>query len=109
MLWEPAVGWVKRHRRATHHGALGTLNLNEIFSPLCFAKGEVQRSLGHRPRKACGSGRFSGAMPLAMMILAVGQLICPRYSPKAIINVALGNALGMRVACDIFQGRCPWL
>ena len=25
-----AVGWVKRHRRATHQGALGTLNLNWI-------------------------------------------------------------------------------
>ncbi len=55
VLWEPAVGWVKRHRRATHHGALGTLNLNEIFSPLCFAKGDIQRSLGQRLRKALKS------------------------------------------------------
>ena len=88
MLWEPAVGWVKRHRRATHHGALGTLNLNEIFSPLCFAKGDIQRSLGQRPRKACGSRRFPGAMPLAMVTMAVGQLDWSRFSPKAMFNVA---------------------
>ncbi|MFN9627231.1 MAG: hypothetical protein ACK6AT_13340, partial [Planctomycetota bacterium] len=55
---------------------------------VCFAKGEVQHSLGQRPRNACGSRRFPGAMPLAMVIMAVGQLDWSRFSPKAIFNVA---------------------
>ncbi len=74
-----------------------------------FAKGDVQRSLGQRPRYACGSLHFPWAIPLAMMSMAVGQLDWPSFSPKAMSNVALGNALGMRVARDISQGRCPWL
>jgi len=47
-----AVGWVKRHRRATHQGTLGKLDLNWICAPLLFAKGDIQRSLGQRPRNA---------------------------------------------------------
>jgi hypothetical protein len=53
-----------------------------------FAKGDVQHGLGQRPRKACGSRRFPGAMPLAMMAMAVGQLDWSSFSPKAIFNVA---------------------
>ncbi|MFM8213702.1 MAG: hypothetical protein ACKN82_03560, partial [Pirellula sp.] len=39
-------------RVATHQGALGALNLNWTYSPLLFANGDIQRSLGQRPRNA---------------------------------------------------------
>ncbi|MFM7516463.1 MAG: hypothetical protein ACKO3V_05945, partial [Pirellula sp.] len=48
-----------------------------------FAKGDIQHSLGQRPRNACGARRFPGAMPLAMMNLAVGQFDWSLFVPHA--------------------------